>query len=179
MTGLSLSGAELAKKVLLGGSVSAGAVVAYELLEIAKKNPAVLLSIVNWGPLFAIVLALIFLVDRRLGMGIEALQNNARAQQSMSDAVQKIAEKDDREGEELKRLTSFNAMQSEKVLRAVEDLTRVTNQVAVDQGKQAQQLLKHEFWLAQIGERVKVSAQEAAEPSAVSAVGSRTKGANA
>ncbi|GEM_PF-3274964 len=157
LTILGFTVGEFVKKVLLGSGVTAGAIATYQLFEIAKKDPRALETVLGWGPIFVIAVALIFMVDRRLGMGIEALQNNAVAQERMSDAMQRIAEKDDREAEELKRLVSYNALQSDKVLARMDDHTRVLNQVVVDQGKHAEQLKRQEFYLAQIGEQVKRS----------------------
>jgi hypothetical protein len=118
--GLNLGGLELLKKVATGGGIGAGAIAIYELLEIAKHEPRLLESVISWGPVFALAIVGMLLVDRRVGDGVQALKDNALAQQRMSDAVSKIADKDDRQAEKLETLTSYSALQSEKVLNHLE-----------------------------------------------------------
>lgn len=155
MTVLGYKADELVKKLLLGSGVTAGAILTYQLFELAKKDPKLLEQVVNWGPLFVIGVIALTMIDRNFSQMIQVSRENVLAQQQMSAAMEKIADKDDRQSEELRRLTAYSALQTEKMLRQLDDQTRVLNQVAVDQGKQHEQLKRHEYWLAQIGERVK------------------------
>jgi len=154
---------ELVKKIALGGGMTAGAVVTYELFELAKSNPRVLEIALSWGPLFVIVVLGMILIDRRVGDGVSALKENARAQQQMSDAMQKIAERDDRQAERLETLINYSALQSEKVLNALEE--------------QRDRLDRHSYFLAQIGEVVKIRIP--ATELAVAEQANKAKGASA
>jgi hypothetical protein len=135
---LSLGGAELAKKVVLGGGVSAGAIATYELFEIAKKDPHLLQAVIGWGPLFIIAVVAIVVVDRNFGQMIQLGRDNVQAQQRMSEAMEKIADKDDRQAQKLETLSSYSALQSEKVLNHLD--------------AQGRRLDQHGYLLAQISE---------------------------
>jgi hypothetical protein len=134
---------ELAKKVLLGGGVTAGAMATYELFEIAKRDPKILESVVGWGPLFIIAVVVIVVVDRNFGQMIALGRDNVQAQQRMSDAMEKIAEKDDRQAEELRRLTSYNGLQTEKIMKRLD---------------------RQDYWLVQIAEVTKIRLRVEVEP---------------
>jgi hypothetical protein len=143
VTGLNVSGGELVKKIVFGGGVTAGAMATYELFEIAKRDPKILESVVGWGPLFIIAVVVIVVVDRNFGQMIALGRDNVQAQQRMSDAMEKIAEKDDRQAEELRRLTSYNGLQTEKIMKRLD---------------------RQDYWLVQIAEVTKIRLRVEVEP---------------
>lgn len=124
MTIGTLSGAELVKKLVLGGSVSAGAVLAYELLEIARRDPKVIEAVVSWGPMFAIAICGMLIVDRRIGSGVEALNANASAQQKLADAVQQIAQRDDERQREMELVIGHLSRNSAAILDHVSEMRK-------------------------------------------------------
>jgi hypothetical protein len=93
-------------KFLLLGAIGAGvgASAIQVVYELAKQRPeAVIAALSYWGPLFPIAAGLLFVVDRRFGQYADISRESAKAQQQMADAIQAIAQKDDRQTERMAR----------------------------------------------------------------------------
>jgi hypothetical protein len=113
--------------LLLGGGMGAGAIIAYELAE--REPKALIETFQHWGAQSLIGLVALVVVSqlggRFIDLGESMLQvgrDNASSQQKLADAVQELANRDDREKEEQRRLLSFVGSQQEKILVAIDEL---------------------------------------------------------
>jgi hypothetical protein len=117
--------------LLLGTSMGAGATIAYVLAE--KEPRALIETFQHWGAqaFLGMVALVVFsqVSTRVIDVGAQMVQvgrDNATAQQKLADAVQELANRDDREKEEQRRLLSYVGSQQEKILRAIDELHNVT-----------------------------------------------------
>lgn len=113
-------------------------VIAYALLAIMRGSPQAALAVLtSWGPLFAVVLALLMLLDRwgqRFGdkllettaasaaaqqASAEAQKANAEAQRSMAAAIERIAAKDDERARERELAMDHLAYTAQAILQKV------------------------------------------------------------
>lgn len=140
----------------MGSGISAGALIAYEAIDVARRDPDTLRTVLSWGPVFVIAVIVLFMVDRNFGQIIAIGKENVQAQQKMADAMNEIADKDDRQAEELRRLTSYNAVQSERIMKRMD---------------------RQDYWLAQIAEVTKIRLRP--EPTDSVLGSERAKGASA
>jgi hypothetical protein len=113
--------------LLLGGGMGAGAIIAYELAE--REPKALIETFQHWGAASLIGLVALVLLSqtsqRLMDFGEKMLQvgrDNSASQQKLADAVQELANRDDREKEEQRRLLSFVGSQQEKILVAIDEL---------------------------------------------------------
>jgi hypothetical protein len=118
--------------LLLGGGMGAGAIIAYELAE--REPKALIETFQHWGAQSLIGLVALVVVSqlggRFIDLGESMLQvgrDNASSQQKLADAVQELANRDDREKEEQRRLLSFVGSQQEKILVAIDELKQQGN----------------------------------------------------
>jgi len=118
---------ELLKHLLTGGVISAGSVMAYALWHLVESQPQLVLQVVNgWGPLAAIAIGGMLLVDRRFGQVLDVQRDSTSAHQKLADAVKELADRDDHEREEQRRLLSFVGSQQEKILLKLDQVDRNT-----------------------------------------------------
>jgi hypothetical protein len=110
-------------RVLLGGTgVGTSAVIAYELIGALKSEPKLLIeTLAHWGPWFVIGVIGVVALDRNVSQLIQLGRDNVQAQQRMADAMQQLAEKDDRKSERQDLLMSTIGSQMEKILERFED----------------------------------------------------------
>ena len=113
--------------LLLGGGMGAGAIIAYELAE--REPKALIETFQHWGAQSLIGLVALVIASqlggRFIDLGESMLQvgrENSASQQKLADAVQELANKDDREKEEQRRLLSFVGSQQEKIMLALDEL---------------------------------------------------------
>jgi hypothetical protein len=113
--------------LLMGGGMGAGAIIAYELAE--REPKALIETFQRWGAASFLVLVALVIASqiggRVIDLGESMLQvgrDNAVSQQKLADAVQELANRDDREKEEQRRLLSFVGSQQEKIMLALDEL---------------------------------------------------------
>jgi hypothetical protein len=95
------------------------------LIMLAQKEPARVIEVIaGWGPGSFIGLVAVVLVARGFDRVADAQLQAASSQQNLADAVRQIAEKDDSEREEQRRLLSFVGSQQEKILSSLESLAQ-------------------------------------------------------
>jgi hypothetical protein len=114
-------------QILLGSAMGGGVTIACLLAE--KEPKALIETFQRWGAASFLALVALVIVNQAVGrfmdLGESMLQvgrDNAASQQKLADAVQELANKDDREKEEQRRLLSYVGSQQEKILSAIEDL---------------------------------------------------------
>jgi shikimate 5-dehydrogenase len=106
-----------AKSALLRwGSGGAAAAVIYQLFELVAGNEALIAQVLNWGPLFVIVVVGMLIVDRRMGQNVEVNRRTAEATAQLAAAVQHLSEKDDRRAQATDAAIGFVAQQGEQIL---------------------------------------------------------------
>jgi hypothetical protein len=114
-----------------GGGAGIGAAIAYELIGVLKSEPKLFIeTLAHWGPMFILALVGMVLMDRRAAENLKISEKSAVAQQAMADAVHQIAEKDDRQAEEVRRLASYNAVQTQKVLDRLDAQDEILGQIS-------------------------------------------------
>ena len=107
---------EMLKKIALGGGWSVGASIVFGVFELLKDKPDQAFPLLRaWGP-WAIVtiVALYFgydVIKALLALGTRA----AIAIENLASAQQQLAEKDDRQLQELQTLTSYTSQSTERL----------------------------------------------------------------
>jgi type II secretory pathway component PulM len=172
------TGSELLKKFALGGGVSAGGATVLVLYELAKKDPTLLQQVVGWGPMFVALVIVILVIVNPM---IQNQRDGTKAMQEMADAVRAIATKDDRQAEQLQTLAAYNATQSERMLRHLEDARESLTKISTQQERTGVQLQSHHLWLAQIGEALRRRGVDVESPklATIDVDGQQAKGASA
>jgi hypothetical protein len=112
---------------LLGGGAGCALTI---LLVLAEKEPgAIVGTLRQWGPASLIGMIAVALASRAFDQVVDvgrqivaSSAQTAQSQQSLADAVNRIANKDDREREEQRRLLSYIGTQQEKILERLDAL---------------------------------------------------------
>jgi hypothetical protein len=80
---------------------------------LSRKEAIDLLS--RWGPNFILGLLIVAVIGGLLSQVVEISRDGVAAQRQMAEAMGKIAEKDDRQLQEMQTLVAFTAQQSERL----------------------------------------------------------------
>ena len=111
------NGFSVLKTLLFGSGAGGGAVIAIALAKvIAAKPDLVIQALASWGPVATLFAMGMFFANGIARDGISALRENAASSAELASAVNRIADKDDRQAEEQKRLLSYIGTQNEKIL---------------------------------------------------------------
>jgi len=126
-------GEGLFRKLLLGGTLTAS--LAFYLYELVQKNPDQSFALLRqFGPSFLVTIVALVLLWDLVKVGVTNVGRLADSMQVLSTAVAQIAEKDDRQFEEMRRLCQFAAQQGERnfeILREqAETLKRIESSIA-------------------------------------------------
>jgi hypothetical protein len=84
----------------------------FQLLNAQPKEAIDLLS--HWGPNFVLGLLIVAIIGGLLSQVVDISRDGVAAQRQMAEAMGKIAEKDDRQLQEIQTLTTFAAQQAER-----------------------------------------------------------------
>jgi len=119
----------LLKIVAGGGSIGAGGVLAYEVVALFKSQPALALRILEWGPLFGVIVLGGYLMDRRLGQFVAAqektavaISQGADAQRQVAVAVEQLCQRDDERAREQDITLNFLTRNSEEILEKLRNI---------------------------------------------------------
>jgi hypothetical protein len=108
-------GDSLVRKFVLGSTLAAS--VALYAYEVVKNNPQESFQTLRqFGPSFLVTIVALVLLWDLLKIGVTNVGRLADSMQTLSTAVTEIAEKDDRQLEEMRRIGQFNAQNSERML---------------------------------------------------------------
>ena len=108
-------GAELLKKLFLGGGMSAGAAIAWGVFEMLRDNPRDAFSLLRaWGPWAIVTMFAMYAVYDLSKKALSIGKRGVIAVEALSTAVKQIAEKDDRQIQELQTLTSYTSQGVER-----------------------------------------------------------------
>jgi methyl-accepting chemotaxis protein len=108
--------AEIFKRIALGGGWSVGAAVVFGAFQLLRSNPTDAFPLLKaWGPwaIVTIVALYVFydLVRILMGIGNQLVQSVEK----LAVAQQQLADKDDRQTQEMQTLTSYTAQQTERL----------------------------------------------------------------
>src|SRR5579871_4309139 len=116
---------------LLAGGAGAGAGLMIALALSTREPKAVIDAVSHFGGAWALGLVALLVANQNFGkfmeMGAQMIQvqkDNTAAAQELANAVRQIAEKDDRERVEQRRLISFVGTQQEKILERLDGLAQ-------------------------------------------------------
>jgi hypothetical protein len=102
--------------VVFGGvGVAAVLLVVGRVLESDPKQAFALLQ--AWGPNFFIAMVVVMILGAQLERMVEIQREGARAQHQMAEAMSAIAQKDDRQLQEIQTLSSYTAQQMDRIHR--------------------------------------------------------------
>jgi hypothetical protein len=106
----------LGKYFVLGGGAASGIVGIYMILNLFRENPRLFFDLLQqWGPRFALLSMAMYFAWDLLRPLVGYVGSLADGMQSLSKAVATIAEKDDRQMEEMRRMAQFAGQQSERL----------------------------------------------------------------
>jgi hypothetical protein len=107
----------LIQKLLFGGSFGAGATIAWLMLEALRAEPKMLITTLGqWGATPMLLLVGMYFGNERMGQGLKAIQEHAASQQQLANAVERLAERDDRAEQKQALQMGYISEQLEKVL---------------------------------------------------------------
>lgn len=134
-----VSGASVKSTLLTLGGISGGVSLTYLLVEILKTDPELsrmaMQTVMQWGPMFVLFAAVLYLNDRRFGQMIhnqnesqkqtlEVQRENTTAQQKMADAVHRLAEKDYERQREMELVIAHMGRDAKRTRELLEDMDR-------------------------------------------------------
>lgn len=98
---------KLAKLAMGGFGIGAGGVVALAIFDVVRSQPEMTMKLLDaWGAPFVLMVAGMYLADRRMGQMIQTGKENAQALTSMAGAIDRIATKDDQREREQELLVN-------------------------------------------------------------------------
>lgn len=100
------------------GTVSMIALEFFHLMQASPKEAFDLLR--GWGPNFLIGFLVVSVVGGLLSQLMDISRDGVQAQRQMAEAMGKIAEKDDRQLQEIQIMSSYNAQQAERMHRRMD-----------------------------------------------------------
>lgn len=128
------------KSWLFGGPGAIVLAILAAYFALFKGQAGVLQLLQSWGPSFPIILVCIGIVGVYLGMQndntrdffqkfVEVQRDTAVAYGVIAESLRKIAEKDDRQMQEMQTLTSYTAQQSERLAQRMVTLAEKMDEV--------------------------------------------------
>jgi hypothetical protein len=109
------------QRLVFGGSLGAGAMMMWFLLEALHAEPKLLLGLIGqWGATPVILMVALWFGNDRIGQGMALIQKSAEAQQKLADAVTALAGRDDRREQKQELMMAHISTQLEKVLERLE-----------------------------------------------------------
>jgi len=112
---LTLPAGDILRKYVWGGTLAAA--IAYYVYVVVNHHPGESFNLLGqFGPSFLISIVAIILLWDLLKIGVANVGRLADSMQTLSAAVTQIADKDDRQFEEMRRIGQFNAQNSERML---------------------------------------------------------------
>jgi hypothetical protein len=102
---------EIAKRLALGGGWSIGAAVAYGVFELLHQDPKDAFPLLrSWGPWAFLSIIAVYVVYDLVKMLLNIFQRGVIAMEHTAVALQRVADKDDRQTQELQTLTSYTSL---------------------------------------------------------------------
>ena len=106
----------IARNLAKGGGVSIGAAVLWMAFSILKADPKDAFPLLEvWGPKAVGTIVVIYVVYDVVKIVLNLVSRMVRSVEKMAVAQQKLADKDDRQVQEMQTLTAYTAQQSEKM----------------------------------------------------------------
>lgn len=110
---------------LIGSSLGIGSAIGIAAASVLKTKPELFAGLLtSFGPIFVICMGVLYVVDRNAGKFIEVQRQQAVAQQQTADAIQAIAQKDDRQTERLALEIRYVGGQMETLLSVMDEIRR-------------------------------------------------------
>jgi hypothetical protein len=106
-------GQNLVKKLLMGGGLAA-ALVLYGYQFASHNAQQTLALVAQFGPSFMLEMTMVLIIGYVLNKGMDNIGRLADSMQGVNAGIERIAEKDDRNIDEMRRLTQFAAQQAER-----------------------------------------------------------------
>jgi gas vesicle protein len=101
------------------GAVTGIVVEFFRLLDSQPKDSIELLK--SWGPSFLLGILVIAVIGKLLTQMLDISRDGVAAQTQMAEAIGRIAEKDDRQFDEMRRMSQYSAQMSERVVELISD----------------------------------------------------------
>ncbi len=101
----------------------------FGLLRLDPKEAFELLRV--WGPNFLIGLVIVVIVGGLLSQMIDISRDGVSVQRQMAEAISQIAQRDDRQLQEIQTLSAYTAQQSERLYRRHDRIERALQSIAI------------------------------------------------
>ena len=124
----------LLKSILFGGSSGLGFAVIFYSYRLLEQKPSEGFGLLHhWGPWFVVALVALYFFWDVTKVAVGYVGKMADGMQSLSVSIAKIAERDDRQYEEMQRIGQYNARQNERelelLIRQGEQLGEIADQL--------------------------------------------------
>jgi len=138
-----VNGSSVKSALLTLGGIGGGVSLSYLLVELLKADPelskAALQTVMQWGPLFVLFAAVLYLNDRRFGQMIhnqnesqkatlEVQRDHAAAQQKLAESVHRLAERDYERQRETELVVAHMARDAKRNRELLEEIHNRLNQ---------------------------------------------------
>lgn len=122
---------QAAQRAAVGGGLTVGIAVVLAALDVVKQNPKDAFPLLMaWGPKAIGTILLIYVVYDVVKIALNLASRGVRSIEKLAVAQQRLADKDDRQVQEMQTLTSYTAQQSEKSYGLISELA--TGQAALN-----------------------------------------------
>lgn len=102
-----------------------------EFFGLLKLDPRSALELLrSWGPNFFIGMLIAVILGGLMSQVIDISRDGVSAQRQMAEAISKIAEKDDRQLQEIQTLQAYTAQQSDRLHRRYGQMSRTLQLIA-------------------------------------------------
>jgi hypothetical protein len=115
--------AEVAKRVALGGGWSIGAAVVFGAYDLLRTNPRDAFPLLmSWGPKAIGTIIVIYVSYDLAKIVLNLVSRLVHSVEKLAVAQQKLADKDDRQVQEMQTLTAYTSQQSEKTYQKISEI---------------------------------------------------------
>lgn len=108
---------EMFRRILFGGGAATGVAILYGFVRLMEQDPKDGFALLRqWGPWFLIALVAMYFTWDLGKRVLTSMATLADGMQTLSASVKVIADKDDRQYDEMRRMSQYSAQQSERFM---------------------------------------------------------------
>jgi hypothetical protein len=130
------------RRLLFPGTVGLSVGIVIEFFRLCGSDPRGAIELLKaWGPSFLLGMLMISVIGGLLGKMLDISRDGVAAQTRMAEAIGRIAEKDDRQFDEMRRTSQYAAQMSERVVELISGQSAAIHELT-DQMKEHGRILE-------------------------------------